>query len=55
MYEFVVNGILVTREEFKEFFTSEEMYDNLDELMDTGSVIVDGTFYEIREVKSNEE
>lgn len=47
MYEFIINGIAVTREEFasdSSVFTSDEIY----ELFDTGSVTVNQITFEIR-------
>ena len=49
MYEFIINGIAVSREEFAGdlvVFSSDEIY----ELFDTGSVTVNQITFEIRAV-----
>lgn len=49
MYEFIIDGIAVTREDFaldSSVFTSDEIY----ELFETGSVTVDQVVFEIRAV-----
>lgn len=50
MYEFIIDGIAVTREEYDyivyNFFTDDE----ITELFETGSVTVDQVVFEIRAV-----
>lgn len=54
MYEFIINGIAVTREDFfqeidNKSVLSDETYECLSELFETGSITIDEVVFEIKE------